>query len=317
MFKVKINYKFKCRSQINAELLQTAALFPEDVASVFWKVNLCWGWRNHQTKKKYRECYLYQIIFITPDSSEDNCAELPIKLGASYKWLARLVCYLRRLVEAWQPADIGWSFFGAAAAAERQQRPLADQQHVADMQVDVLLLLFLVVVQGPVLKALGAHRHSNYGFTATNKNSLESKIYLYENSCFFFFLVVLSGSNEENLCQRLQLLVRLAALHVRWLPVIPPGRATAAQLAHHRCSWTRVWAEVAATSGEAETWGTKGGAHSQSAHWSTNWWIVSANLDATINHLINWFNANPKRDDGWLSDSLTTCSMSNNKLISS
>lgn len=99
--------------------------------------------------------------------------------------MVRLVCYLRRLVEAWQPADIRWSFFSAAAAAKRLQRHLADQQRVADMQVNVLLLLLLVVVQGPVLKALGAHRHSNYGFTATNKNSLKSKIYLYENSFLF------------------------------------------------------------------------------------------------------------------------------------
>lgn len=85
----------------------------------------------------------------------------------------RLVWYLRGLVEARQPADLRGSFLGSAAAAERQQRSSADQQHVSDVQVDVLLALLLVVVQRSVLEALGAHRDADYGFTTTNKNSSE------------------------------------------------------------------------------------------------------------------------------------------------
>lgn len=71
--------------------------------------------------------------------------------------LVRLLQYLRGLVETWQPANLRWSFFSATAAAERQQRSFADQQHVSDVQVDVLLALLLVVVQRLVLEALGAH----------------------------------------------------------------------------------------------------------------------------------------------------------------
>lgn len=65
--------------------------------------------------------------------------------------------YLRGLVEARQPADLGGTLLVPAAAAQRQQRPLGDQQHVPHMQVDVLLPLLLVVVQRPVLEALRAH----------------------------------------------------------------------------------------------------------------------------------------------------------------
>lgn len=65
--------------------------------------------------------------------------------------------YLRGFVEAGQPSNLRGSLLGAGAAAEHQQRPLADQQHVTHVQVDVLLALFLVVVERAVLKALRRH----------------------------------------------------------------------------------------------------------------------------------------------------------------
>lgn len=62
--------------------------------------------------------------------------------------------YLRGLVESRQPSDLRRSFFRSVAAAESQQSSFSDQQHVSNMQVDVLLPLLLVVVQRSVLKTL-------------------------------------------------------------------------------------------------------------------------------------------------------------------
>lgn len=77
---------------------------------------------------------------------------LPVSAAASY---------LCGFVETRQPADLRRPFFGSVGAAERQQRPLSDQQHVPDVQVDVLLPLLLVVVERSVLKALRAHPDSS------------------------------------------------------------------------------------------------------------------------------------------------------------
>lgn len=76
-------------------------------------------------------------------------------------WAESTAAYLSGLIEARQPADLCWPLLVSVAAAERQQRSFGDQQHVSDMQVDVLLPLPLVVVQRAVLKALCAHPDVN------------------------------------------------------------------------------------------------------------------------------------------------------------
>lgn len=91
----------------------------------------------------------YNILCKTSGSCRNQCVK--------QTELVRLVWYLRGLIEAWQPANLRWSFFGATAAAERQQSSFADQQHVPDVQVDVLLALLLVVIERLVLEALRAH----------------------------------------------------------------------------------------------------------------------------------------------------------------